>query len=138
MPVHEFLHEASGKKIEIYVPINAPAEQHQVQVVDGDTYKRVYAAPLASIDTHLKDATQEDFRRLTTNKKNLTVGQMWEMSSEMSHHRAEKNGGVDDVKEKFYSNYEKQMGKKHIDVEKREKLKIAHQQLKDMGIRVEL
>lgn len=138
MPVHEFLNEASGKKIEVYVPINASVEEHQTQVVDGETYKRVYAAPLASIDTHLNDATQEDFRRLTTNKKNLTVGQMWEMSSEMSHHRAEKNGGVDEVKEKFYSSYEREMGKKHADVEKREKLKIAHEKLKEMGIKVEL
>ena len=54
MPVHEFLNEASGKKIEIYIPISAPVEEHQIQKVDGQLYKRVYSAPLASITSSAK------------------------------------------------------------------------------------
>jgi hypothetical protein len=137
MPIHEFYNESNGRKIEIYVPVNAPSEDHQFQIVEGQTYKRVYSAPLASVDSTMKDATKEDFRRLTTNKKGLTVGQMWEMSAEMSEHRAHKNGGVDNVKESFYKNYEKEVGKLHPEVERKKKLEAANAHLKSMGIKID-
>jgi len=138
MPVHEFYNESNGKSIEIYVPINAPSENHQTQVVEGQIYKRIYSAPLASVDTVSKDGTKEDFRRLTTNKKGLTIGQMWEMSAEMSQHRADKNGGVDNVKESFYKNYEREVGKAHPEVERKRKLEAANAHLKSMGIKIDL
>jgi hypothetical protein len=138
MPVHEFVHEATGQTVEVYVPINADQKDHQVQVVDGKEFKRIYAAPLASIDTRPGDATKEDFTRLTTNKKGLTVGQMWEMSAEMSEHRAAKAGGRDEVKESFYKNYKKEFGKPHPDDQRRERMAAANAKLKEMGIRVEV
>lgn len=137
MPVHEFVNESTGKTVEVYVPINAPTSEHHTQMIEGVAYKRVYSAPLAAVDTSHGDATKEDFKRLTTNKKGLTVGQMWEMSAEMSQHRADKNGGVDTVKESFYKNYEKEVGKPHPDIEKKEKLKAANDHLRKMGIKIE-
>ena len=138
MPIHQFVHEATGQTVDVFVSINADQKDHQIQVVDGKEFKRVYAAPLAAVDSRPGDATKEDFTRLTTNKKGLTVGQMWEMSAEMSHHRAAKNGGHDQVKESFYKNYEKEFGKPHPEADKRQRLAAANARLKEMGIRVDL
>ena len=43
-----------------------------------------------------------------------SVGDMLDYSKELSEKRAEKNGGVDPVKQKYFRNYEKKTGKKHL------------------------
>ena len=138
MPIHSFIYEETGETIDVYVPINSAPSEHQFQITDGKTYKRIYSAPLAATNTRINEASKEDFARLTTDKKGLKVGQMWEMAAEMSQHRSDKNGGVDEVKESFYNNYKKEMGKPHPDADKRERIARANEQLKAMGVKIEL
>ena len=46
---------------------------------------------------------------------------MMDYSKELSHVRAEKNGGIDPVKEKYYKEYSsKRKGAKHVDQMKSE------------------
>lgn len=77
--------------------------------------------------------TKEDFRKVTSSK-NYKVGDLYDISKEMSESRAAKNGGKDEVREKFYADYEKRLNRKHTDVIKREK---REQLRKTMGIIIE-
>lgn len=137
MPVFNFQHESTGEVISVLVKHTEPDESRHVQIQDGKTYKRVYAAPMAAKDTKKKDCTSADFTRITA-EKNLKVGEMWEISREMSQERASKNNGVDIVQENFYKDYEKKNGGKHQDVIKREELARNIQVLKEFGVTVEV
>lgn len=130
MPVLDFESE-DGKIISVLVRITEPDEARHVQIVDGVTYKRVYAAPTAIKDTKHGDATKEDFGRMTEGK-NMTVGQMQDLAKELSEERAAKNGGIDPVKEKYYKDYEKKIGQKHSDV----KLREARARLAKFGVKI--
>ena len=126
MPVHNFQNEKTGKIISVLVSIKEPVKNHQIQIEDGEVYKRVYDMPSMSMDVKMGDLTKEDFIR-STSSKNYTIGNMMDISKEMSEDRAKRNGGKDPVKEKMYADYEKKTGKKHFEAERRdakEKLKI--------------
>ncbi len=130
MPVHNF-RSPDGQEISVFVKISEPVSAHQTQIVDGVEYKRVYdEAPLAAKDTKVGDATKEDFRRVTE-KKGITIGQMWEESAAMAAHREEKQGR-DEVTEKYYRDYEKEIGEKHSNVKIRE----ANKKLEGYGIKI--
>lgn len=96
-----------------------------------------------SVDSRV-GTSKEEFRRATTNKKNLTVGQMQELSAEMHEKRTEREG-LDPVKEEFYQKYEKDVGQKHPNVAKRDtrsarrkKAAKAKEKLKTFGVEVSL
>ena len=137
MPVHDYVHEATGETVSVYVPANAPTEDHQRQERDGKLYKRVYTAPRAATNILPGTASRDDFMR-TTDSKNYKVGDLWQISQEMSQHRADKNGGHDPVREKFYKDYERENGEPHTDVARREKLERANKTLSEWGFEVKL
>lgn len=135
MPVHSFTDETSGATIDVYVSANAPATEHQTQVLNGVTYKRIYAAPLTSRDTSFGDCDRGDFARKVDGKRGLKLGDSWEISAEMSERRAQRDG-VDPVREQFYSNYAKENGERHPDVVRRERLDRANAKLGEWGIKL--
>lgn len=139
MPCHTFIHEESGETIDVYVPIAAPAAEHQTQLApDGRVFKRVYAVPLAAtFDTKIGDATRTDFERIVTSKKGMKVGDVWKLSGEMSEQRAQREG-LDPVKERMYKQYERDNGIQHDDVIRREKLAATHKRLERFGVKVKL
>jgi hypothetical protein len=132
MPVFEFQSE-DGEIISVLVRNDEPDEARHTQTQNGKVYKRVYAAPLAAKDTQIRDASQSDFDRMVTDK-NITVGDAWQIAKDLSDARAQKHGGVDPVKEKFYKDYEKKTGGKHIDVKKREAMEKAKRVMEAMGV----
>ena len=134
MPVYEFAAE-DGKVISVLVRLDEPDSARAQQTVDGKVYKRVYSAPLASHDSIPKDGSRKEFWAATT-AKNIKVGDMWELSKEMSEKRAAKNGGVDPVKAQFYKDYEKRMGSKHADVLKQEAREKHRKSMAEFGIKV--
>lgn len=136
MPAYDFYNEDLNETISVYLPLSASDRERSEQIVDGKIYKRVFAAPLAAIDSIAKDATLEDFKRVT-NKPNMKVGDMWKISAEMSAQRADKNGGYDENREKFYKDYEKKTGGKHPIVKAREVKAENEKKLRDFGIRIE-
>lgn len=146
MPVIDFIHEESDEIISVLVPLTAPAAERQTQTmvteVDGKrvtkVYRRIWSAPQVAKDIRpSKEATQKDFDRMVSGKKGLTVGDAWDTAKELSEKRAQTNGGVDEVREQFYKDYQKKTGGAHIDVRKREAMKKAKQAMTSMGIRVE-
>jgi hypothetical protein len=138
MPVHQFTHDPTGETIEVYVAATAPTSEHQRQTKDGKVYKRVYAMPLTATNmaTRIGDGTRDDFRKCVDGKKGLKLGDTWEISAEMSAKRAERNNGLDPVKEEGYAKWLKETGKKHPDVVAREKAAKANAKLAEWGIKV--
>ena len=137
MPAYDFENPETGEVVSAYIPLTAPDADRQFQVIDGKTYKRVYAAPLASIDaaTRQGDGTKSDFRRVTTGKRGMKVGDLWEISQSMSDTRKSRQG-FDPVHEEYYKKYEKETGERHSDLVKKEKADKLNARLADMGIRV--
>lgn len=136
MPVYDYADEATGKVISVLVRLDEPDEARRVQIQDGITYKRIYSAPLAAVDTAKGSLSQEDFNRVTQNK-NLKVGDFWDISREMSQDRADRNGGYDPVKEKFYEKHLKEYGKPHKDVIDRNVRAKTAKVMQEMGIKIE-
>lgn len=136
MPVYDFQHEESGQIIAVLVRLDEPDTARQEQTVDGKVYKRVYSASQISKDTKVGDATLNDFTKITTDK-NLSVGTMWDISKEMSAKRAEKNGGIDPVQQKFYDDYKKKMGGEHENVKKARAAEKRKKLMEEMGVRIE-
>ena len=78
---------------------------------DGVEWKRVFDVPNAAVDSELDPFSRDDFMRHTA-KNNMTAGQMMDLSKELSNKR-EKSRGLDPIKQKAVTSYEKKTGKPH-------------------------
>ena len=142
MPLYDF-QSPDGEIISLLLDTKQTAEAYRVQVQNGKTYKRVYHVPNVAFNSQPRDATSNDYRRLTENK-NLTLDEMAKVSKDLSDKRAARDGR-DEVKENYHKRYEKDMGQKHSDVIKKEtaaakqkRLEKSKQKLKKFGVTVEL
>lgn len=80
----------------------------------GEECKRVWTKPNASVDSlsksdpfDIKDHVEK------TGKMKGTVGDLWDVSREMSERRADKIGAEDPMKREAFNKYEKEKGVKH-------------------------
>ncbi len=111
MPVYIFQHPSTGEIVEVVQKMNDP---HSYVDDKGVEWDRVFQSPNMSIDGHGMDAdtTSEEFVRKTKDK-NYNLGEMWNLSAELSEKR-ERIGGKDHVKEKTAKAYSKKCkGKRH-------------------------
>lgn len=112
MPIYIYKHPESEQYEEVFQGMN---DKHVYFDSDGLEWKRVFTIPNASIDSQIDPYSSKEFIQKTENKKG-TIGDMMDYSKELSHNRAEKNGGLDPVKEKYYKDYsDKRKGAKHVD-----------------------
>ncbi len=78
----------------------------------GVEWNRVFLPLNNSIDTKIDCFSKQDLANKTA-KKGMTLGDMWDLSKEMSNKR-EKSTGKDPVKEKYFKKYsENRNGMKH-------------------------
>ena len=103
MPIYVYKHPEDEEYREVFQGMH---DKH-VYSEDGVEWKRVFLSPNASIDNSVDPFNKQQYIDATYNKKG-TIGDMMDLSSELSSKRAEKAGGLDPVKEKFYNNYSKQ------------------------------
>ena len=103
MPIYVYKHPDEEEYREVFQGMN---DEH-VYSEDGFEWQRVFLAPNASIDSSIDPFSKQQFMDATYSKKG-TLGDMMDLSKEMSEKRAEKSGGKDPVKEKFYDNYAKE------------------------------
>jgi len=134
MPHYDFAAE-NGQTITLYLDLHQPKTAYCVQVVDGVVYKRIYSVPRAATNSRAGDLSEQDFIRVTQNK-NLTMGEMQNISREMHEERKSK-AGTDVVKERFYKDYEKRIGKPHTDVVRRERVAKAKAKMDKFGVKLE-
>jgi hypothetical protein len=111
MPIYLYQNPETEEVKEIIQTMN---EEHVYQE-DGVDWKRIFTKPNASIQSlsSLDPFNKRDFIDKTGNMKG-TVGDMMGLAEEMSAQRSEKTGTEDPVKRKFFDNYEKKIGKKHL------------------------
>lgn len=108
MPIYLYQNPESLETKEIIQSMSEPHEYYE----NGVKWVRVFTVPNASIDTKIDAFSQNDYVNKTSNKKG-TVGDLLDLSSELSRTRKEKTG-EDKVKKDFFKNYEKQNGIKHM------------------------
>jgi len=103
MPIYVYKHPDEEEYREVFQGMN---DEHVYE--EGDVkWKRVLLVPNASIDNSIDPFSNQQFID-ATHKKKGTMGDMMDLSAELSAKRAEKAGGIDPVKEKFYDNYAKE------------------------------
>jgi hypothetical protein len=105
MPIYVYKHPEREEYREVVQGMN---DEH-VYSEDGVEWSRVFLAPNASIDNSIDPFSKQQYLEATKNKKG-TVGDMMNLSAELSEKRAEKAGGLDPIKEKFFDNYAKERG----------------------------
>ena len=101
MPTYLFRNPKTGEIKEITLGINEEKNYSE----KGLSWERVFTIPNASIDIKINEFSERDFLE-KTNKKNYSLGEMWDTSKELSEKR-EKVQGKDSVKEKALENYSK-------------------------------
>lgn len=102
MPIYLFKNPKTGKIVSVFQQMN---EEH-VHSEDGIKYERVFTVPNAQIDSDIDIDSSEKFIEKTGKMKG-TLGEIWDYSQELSNKRAEKNGGIDPVRQKAEEKYSK-------------------------------
>ena len=100
MPIYKFRHPKTNETIEI---IQRMKETHVYVDDEGVEWSRVWESPNASVDTSIDPFSAKQFRE-KTGKKGETLGEMWDLSAELSKKRKEKHG-YDPVKQKALEKY---------------------------------
>lgn len=110
MPLYTYKHPDTGEEKDVLQSMN---DEHVYIDESGIEWSRVFYAPNASIDSNIDPFSQRQFTDSTGEKKG-TMGDMLDYSAEMSQRRAEKAGGVDPVKQKYFNDYAaKRNGQRH-------------------------
>ena len=117
MALYLFEHPISGEVREVYFKLDDKKEYFG-EADDGEEpikWHRRFTIPYASSNTKVTDPfSQSDFMQATSGKKNMTFGDLWDKSAELSEQRA-KIAGNDPLKEKHFDNYAKsRKGLKHL------------------------
>jgi hypothetical protein len=103
MPIYVYKNPETNEYREVFQGMN---DKH-IYSEDGVEWKRVFLSPNASIDSSIDPFNKQQYMD-ATHKKKGTMGDMMDLSAELSAKRSEKVGGLDPVKEKFYDNYAKE------------------------------
>lgn len=109
MPQYLFSHPTTREVIEITQSMN---DKHEYTDSSGVMWQRIFTVPKASIDTKIDCDSATEFSR-KTNKKNIKLGDMWDLSGELSNQRIKRHGH-DRIKEETIKTYSKKCkGKQH-------------------------
>ena len=103
MPIYVYKNPETNEYREVFQGMN---DKH-IYSEDGVEWKRVFLSPNASIDSSIDPFNKQQYMD-ATHKKKGTMGDMMDLSAELSAKRSEKVGGLDPVKENFYDNYAKE------------------------------
>jgi peroxiredoxin len=88
---------------------------------DGIKYNRIFISPQTSIDTKINPFSSKEFIE-KTGKKSGNLGNVLDLSKELSEKRQQITG-KDEIKEKYFESYsKKRKGHQHLQ-QKKEKLK---------------
>jgi len=116
MPIYTYEHPETGERVDIVQTMN---EDHSYTDENGLKWNRVFSIPNASTDSQIDPNNPQAFLDATRNKKG-SMGDLLDMSKELSEKRADKNGGSDPVKDKFFKEYsDSRKGAKHPEQKKK-------------------
>lgn len=116
MPMYIFQHPETEEYREEFFSMN---DEKKYTDDNGVEWNRVWSAPQLCTEAPIDPWSNADFVNKTANTKG-TLGDMMDRSKELSDKRANENGGVDPVKEKYYKDYSaKRGGAVHSDKDKK-------------------
>jgi len=106
--IYQTIPEKEGDEVEEFEFVqsmkDAPLTVHPD---NGKPIRRVITGGLGfSTSGKIDPFSEQQFRERTSGKGD-TLGALWDRSKELSQMRAEKNGGVDPVKKKYFDDYKK-------------------------------
>ena len=111
MPQYIYKHPNKEEYIEIIQSMN---EDHVYFDEDNLKWDRVLTSPRLNTESTLDPWSKNDFMNATSNSKG-TYGDLLDRSKEMSQKRADQNGGIDPVQQKYFKKYSQERGgKKHF------------------------
>lgn len=113
MPQYIFQHPDTQEVREVFQQMN---DEHVFSTEENGrqiNWKRVFTIPKASFNTKINAESPADFVNSSANKRG-TLGDLQDLSRELSEKRAEKYDGQDPVKRKYFDQYARlRGGKKH-------------------------
>lgn len=119
MPLYIFENPETGEIKEI---LQSMTEEH-IYSENGIQWNRVWTTPQVAIDVKIDPFSKKQFVDKTN--KPGTYGDLMDRSAELSEARAEKNGGVDPIKQKFFDDYAKKRGgKRHPEESKNKTIQV--------------
>jgi len=137
MPLYLYENKETEEVVEV---LQGMSEVHEYQGECGtqkDLWRRVYVNPGLSSDTKMDAFDSKSFIASTVNK-NDTYGDLQNRAAEASAIRAEKNGGKDPIKEKYYNDYKQKTNGKIHPTEQKEKFKKSLEKADKAGIKIDL
>jgi len=137
MPLYLYENEETGEVIEVLQGMTEVHEYHGIDGREKGLWRRVYVNPNVATDTKVDVFDKKSFMQSTLTK-NDTWGELQKRSAEASEIRASKNGGVDPVKQKHYSDYNKLTNGKMHPNEQKEKFNKAVEKADKAGVKIEL
>lgn len=110
MPIYLYEHPETSEQKEV---VQRMTEAHEYSE-DGIKWKRVFVIPQASIDVldNVDPFNKQQFMDKTKSMRNITQGEMWDLSAELSRKRTKKMG-KDPVKEGTVKDYKRKTGLDH-------------------------
>ena len=110
MPIYVYKNPKTNESIEV---IQSMTEDHVYIDEDGLEWKRVFIPSQLNTEASRDRWSNSDFVEKTRDTKGSDGG-MLDRSSELSEKRANQNGGVDPVRQKYFKDYSKKRnGAKH-------------------------
>ena len=111
MPIYQFAHPEHPLIIDV---VQSMKEPHIYIDEEGVEWRRVWSTPQTSFNTRTDPFSTKGF--INKDHDGRTMGDLWDESNELSQKRADKNGGLDPVKEKYEQQYANKRGnKRHRD-----------------------
>jgi len=103
MPLYLFKHPKADSFVEIFFGMEDTKEY-----IDSDGVKwiRQYTSPQLKTEASIDPWSNNDFINKTQDSHG-SIGDLMDRSKELSERRAQENGGIDPVKEKYYKDYSK-------------------------------
>jgi predicted nucleic acid-binding Zn ribbon protein len=114
MPIYLFQHPKTKEVKEI---IQRMSESHTFIDDKGVSWTRIFVNPQVAFNTQISATDSKSFVEKTRGK-NYSLGQLWDMSAELSAKR-EGMSGVDEVRVKAEDAYKKKTQKKHPHAKKK-------------------
>lgn len=104
MPLYTFMHPKTEETIDVFFHMS---DDKLYTDENGTEWIRQYFSPELNTTGKTDPWNSKQFVE-KTGRTTGKVGDMLDLSQEMSKERASQNGGVDPVKEKYYKNYSKE------------------------------